>query len=559
MSDGEWEEGETKLGRSFGGDIYDDSEVTNGNGYSDDHQNGFGDRRGGGGGRRGGRGGGGGFRGGRNGDDGGYNGNDPSMDEVKTDKPREIYIPPPPTEDETEIFGSGISSGINFEVLNEIEVKISGEDPPARIESFAQSGLSEVVLNNVRRSGYKKPTPIQRHAIPIVLNGRDMMGCAQTGSGKTAAFMLPMIDWILAQPDLELYSRQPYVLVVAPTRELVIQIHDEARKFSHGTGLKVVCIYGGAATTHQMQLLRGGCQIMVATPGRLVDFMDRGVVSFEKVKYAVLDEADRMLDMGFLPTIEKVMGNPTMPSKDKRQTLMFSATFAPDIQQLAGVFLNNYIYVAVGIVGGACGDVDQVIYEVEKFKKRKKLEEILGEGNARGTLVFVETKRSADYLASLMSETKFPTTSIHGDRLQREREMALKDFKEGRMDVLVATSVAARGLDIKNVSHVINYDLPKNIDDYVHRIGRTGRVGNKGRATSFYDPTADSAIAGDLVKILQQANQTVPDFLKHLATGNGGGGGDAFNGSTFGGRDIRDSGGSRIDAQPTQQEPEELW
>ncbi|XP_049548557.1 ATP-dependent RNA helicase vasa [Anopheles darlingi] len=560
MSDGEWEEDETQVGRAFGDDEqFNDSEVTNGNGYSAHNQNGFGGRRGDGGGRgdrdRADRGGGG-FRGGRNGD-GGYTGNDPSMDEVKTDKPREIYIPPPPTEDENEIFGSGISSGINFENLNEIEVKISGENPPAHIESFAQSGLNEVLLNNVRRSGYNKPTPIQRHAIPIVLKGRDMMGCAQTGSGKTAAFMLPMIDWILGQQDLQLHHRQPYVLVVAPTRELVIQIHDEARKFSHGTGLKVVCIYGGAASTHQLQMLRGGCQIMVATPGRLLDFMDRGVVSFEKVKYVVLDEADRMLDMGFLPAIEKVMGNATMPSKDQRQTLMFSATFAPDIQQLAGVFLNNYIYVAVGIVGGACGDVEQVVYEVEKFKKRKKLEELLGEGNARGTLVFVETKRSADYLASLMSETKFPTTSIHGDRLQREREMALKDFKEGRMDVLIATSVAARGLDIKNVSHVVNYDLPKNIDDYVHRIGRTGRVGNKGRATSFYDPAADYAIAGDLVKILQQANQTVPDFLKHLADGGGGGG--AFNGSTFGGRDIRDTDGSRIDAQPAQQEPEELW
>ncbi|XP_050082821.1 ATP-dependent RNA helicase vasa [Anopheles aquasalis] len=552
MSDGEWEE----QGRSFGGNNFDDSQVTNGNGYSDDHhQNGFSDRRGG----RGGRGDGGGFRGKRNGDDdGGYQGNDPAMDVVQSDKPREIYIPPPPTEDEEVIFGSGISSGINFENLTEIEVKVSGENPPACIESFSKSGLSEAVLNNVRRSGYKKPTPIQRHAIPIVLNGRDMMGCAQTGSGKTAAFMLPMIDWILSLPDLQPYDRQPYVLVVAPTRELVIQIHDEARKFSHGTGLKVVCIYGGAATTHQLQMLRGGCQIMVATPGRLLDFIDRGVITFEKIKYVVLDEADRMLDMGFLPTIEKVMGHPTMPPKDQRQTLMFSATFAADIQQLAGVFLNNYIYVAVGIVGGACGDVEQVIYEVEKFKKRKKLEEILDQGNAQGTLVFVETKRNADYLASLMSETKFPTTSIHGDRLQREREMALKDFKEGRMDVLIATSVAARGLDIKNVSHVINYDLPKNIDDYVHRIGRTGRVGNKGRATSFYDPNEDHSIASSLVKILQQANQNVPDFLGHLA-GNSGGGGGAFNGSTFGGRDIRDSAGSRIDAQPAKQEPEELW
>ncbi|XP_049286817.1 ATP-dependent RNA helicase vasa [Anopheles funestus] len=551
------------------------------NGFDDDNNGGFqsyenggeddyGSRRGGRGGRGGGRGRGRG-RGGRDGGFGGerngnyrdrngdsrppYSGNDPSMDEVKSDKPKSLYIPPLPTEDESLIFGSGISSGINFEKFDDIEVRVSGENPPNPVDNFEQSGLREEVMTNVRKSKYTKPTPIQRYAIPIIQNGRDLMACAQTGSGKTAAFMLPMIHNLLDMEDaLELRTRNPYIVIVAPTRELAIQIHEEGRKFAHGTKLKVCVSYGGTAVHHQLQLMRGGCHILVGTPGRLLDFIDREHLTLENVKFMVLDEADRMLDMGFLPSIEKVMGHATMPNKQNRQTLMFSATFPSEIQELAGKFLNNYICVFVGIVGGACADVEQTVHLVEKFKKRKKLEEILNESNPKGTLVFVETKRNADYLASLMSETQFPTTSIHGDRMQREREMALDDFKNGRMDVLIATSVAARGLDIKNVSHVINYDLPKSIDDYVHRIGRTGRVGNKGRATSFYEPEADRAMASDLVKILTQAGQSVPDFLK-----DAGGASTYMGASQFGGKDIRDSHGSRVDAQPAALEPEEAW
>ncbi|XP_053672425.1 ATP-dependent RNA helicase vasa [Anopheles nili] len=581
---GEWED--CDQGRSFdqpdfgdttdtnvdaGNDFvnFDDNGAFDGNGYGDNNDGGYNSRpqRGGRGGRGGGRGRGGrgGFGGGdrngysnnRNGDRPHYDGNDPSMDQVKTDKPRELYIPPLPTEDESLIFGSGISSGINFDNFDDIQVRVSGENPPAQVNSFECAGLCEEVMTNVRKSKYCKATPIQRYAIPIILAGRDLMACAQTGSGKTAAFMLPMINNMLQQEDLDPRTRKPTVVIVAPTRELAIQIHDESRKFAHGTKLKTCVAYGGTAVQHQLQMMRGGCHILVATPGRLQDFVDRQYVTFENVKFVVLDEADRMLDMGFLPGIEKIMSHETMPGKESRQTLMFSATFPAEIQELAGNFLNNYICVFVGIVGGACADVEQVIHQVEKFKKRKKLEEILSQGSAKGTLVFVETKRNADYLASLMSETQFPTTSIHGDRLQREREMALDDFKHGRMDVLIATSVAARGLDIKNVSHVVNYDLPKSIDDYVHRIGRTGRVGNKGRATSFFDPDADRAIASDLIKILTQAGQDVPDFLKDAGVGGGGG---SYNGSSqFGGKDIRDSWGSRVDAQPVALEPEEAW
>jgi probable ATP-dependent RNA helicase DDX4 len=266
-----------------------------------------------------------------------------------------------------------------------------------------------------------------------------------------------------------------------------------------------------------------------------LDFVDKAMVTFEDIRFVVLDEADRMLDMGFIPKIEQMMNHPTMSDRKSRQTLMFSATFPEDIQRLAGQFLTNYVFISIGIVGGACSDVEQKFYEVNKFKKREKLQEILQESkpNAAGTLVFVETKRQADFIASFLSEMQFPTTSIHGDRMQREREEALADFKSGKMLILVATSVAARGLDIKNVTHVINFDMPKSIDEYVHRIGRTGRVGNSGKASSLYDPEQDGALCGDLKKILTDAGQPVPDFL---AAGSGGSYG---GGQGFGGHDVR--------------------
>lgn len=229
---------------------------------------------------------------------------------------------------------------------------------------------------------------------------------------------------------------------------------------------------------------------------------------------------------------------------------MFSATFPDEIQRLAGQFLNDYILAAIGIVGSASSDVTQVVLEVKKFQKRNQLRTIVEE-DSEGTLVFVETKQMTDFLATFLSESKQPTTSIHGDRTQSQREEALRDFKSGKMNILVATSVAARGLDIKNVRHVINFDLPKSIDDYVHRIGRTGRVGNKGKATSFYDPEFDASLASDLIKILTDANQEVPEFL-----GSGGGGGGGGGGSQFGARDVRRNANN---SAPAVQEPEEEW
>jgi probable ATP-dependent RNA helicase DDX4 len=278
--------------------------------------------------------------------------------------------------------------------------------------------------------------------------------------------------------------------------------------------------------------------ILVATPGRLLDHVSQNTVDLSSLEILVLDEADRMLDMGFEGDVRKMVEQMGMPGKTERQTLMFSATFPEEIQRLARDFLNNYLFVTVGRVGGANMDIDQNVYEVDQFGKRDKLVSILNETGQDRTLVFVEQKRNADFLASYLSQSEFPTTSIHGDRLQREREEALRDFKRGRAPILVATSVAARGLDIPNVMHVINYDLPSSIEEYVHRIGRTARCGNTGKATSFFDPQNDGPLARSLVKVLQDAQQEVPRFLEEAAEQSFGQGFSGAGGR-FGGRDTR--------------------
>jgi len=483
-------------------------------------------------------------------EDGESGGGDGDGEGGEKQPPKSTYIPPEPTENPDEMFNAGVTSGINFNKYDSIEVKVSGEgNIPKPIQSFDESQLRPYVRELIKKSGYVKPTPIQKYSIPILLAGRDMMACAQTGSGKTAAFLVPIINTLLGE-GYDLVSEsghvEPQAVIVSPTRELTIQIFNEARKFSYQTKLKVCVAYGGTAVYHQAQSVMRGCNILVATPGRLMDFLGKGRITLSSVKFVVLDEADRMLDMGFLPDMEKLLEHPTMVPKSERQTLMFSATFPDDVQRLAGKFLNDYVFVTVGVIGGACEDVEQKFYEVSRFEKRNKLVELLKQHGSERTLVFVEQKRTADITATFLSEKNFPTTSIHGDREQRQREEALADFKSGKMDILVATAVAARGLDIKNVRHVINVDLPKSRDEYVHRIGRTGRVGNRGLSSSLYDKDQDSALAADLVKILEQAHQEVPDFLRDA------GGSSSYSSSRFGGADIRnDSGYSNGNAQET--------
>ncbi|XP_064617247.1 ATP-dependent RNA helicase DDX4-like [Liolophura sinensis] len=465
---------------------------------------------------------------------------------------REIYVPPDPTEDESEIFLS-MQKGINFDKYDAIRVECTGHEVVPAIRTFEEAGLYPRIHENVKKSKYEKPTPIQKYAIPAVLAGRDLMGCAQTGSGKTAAFLLPVLTGMMknglsgsAFSD----TQEPQALVIAPTRELASQIFLEARKFSHGSMLRPVVCYGGTSVGHQLRQLEQGAHIVIGTPGRLVDFISKGKIGLSKIKYLILDEADRMLDMGFAPEVRKIVEQFGMPPNTERQTLMFSATFPEEIQKLASEFLNNYLFVTVGRVGGANTDVTQQVLEVERKDKRQKLCDILGESGSDRTLVFVELKRNADFLASFLSQTGFPTTSIHGDRLQREREEALADFKRGKAPILIATSVAARGLDIPEVKHVINYDLPKGVDEYVHRIGRTGRCGNLGRATSFFDREADGDVARDLVRVLGDANQEVPEWLEECAQGSMGSGFGSVGGK-FASRDMR---GNRFGSKPGDQD-----
>jgi len=441
-------------------------------------------------------------------------------------KIREIYVPTELGDDN--LFDQGITSGINFSKYADIPIKVSGENAPPGINSFQSAGLRQILVDNITKSGYRVPTPVQKRTIPIVMAGRDVMACAQTGSGKTAAFLLPIIHKLIEeQADAKggAACQEPQCVVITPTRELAIQIKDEARKFSHGSMVKSVVAYGGTSVGFQLSTLVKGCNILICTPGRMLDFVDKGKVSFASLKYLVLDEADRMLDMGFMPDIQRCVSNPSMPKKEDRQTLMFSATFPDEVQRSAAEFLQtSYLFLTVGVVGGACSDVAQTFFEVAKFEKREKLKTVLEEGSPKDmTLVFVKTKKNADFIASFLSGEGFPATSIHGDRLQREREEALDDFKRGKMSILVATAVAARGLDIKGVAHVVNYDMPEDVDEYVHRIGRTGRVGNLGRATSFYDSEEDGKISSQLLKILADCGQDVPAFL----AGGGGGGGAA--------------------------------
>ncbi|XP_037556713.1 probable ATP-dependent RNA helicase vasa-like isoform X2 [Dermacentor silvarum] len=446
-------------------------------------------------------------------------------------KPMEApYVPPSLPTDEDTLFSS-ISTGINFAKYDTIPVEVSDSAFRTPFMSFEEMGLTNLLQQNLQRAKYMKPTPVQKYAIKIILAGRDMMACAQTGSGKTAAFMLPILQSLMSDSSLENPANQavqtPLAVILSPTRELAIQIAQDAHKYSYDSIIKTVLVYGGTSVQHQLAMLSRGCHILVATTGRLKDFVEKGKITFEKLRFLVLDEADRMLDMGFEPDVRALVGHSTMPPRGQRRTLMFSATFPESIQLLAREFLDNSVMLSVGILGGANSDVQQQVYQVSQFEKRQKLLDILAEEGSDRVMVFVEKKKTADFLAAFLSQKGVKTTSIHGDRYQRQREEALQDFRRGTCPVIVATAVAARGLDIKDVRHVINYDLPQSIDEYVHRVGRTGRVGNLGKASSFYDSEANSALAAPLIKILSESQQQVPDWLQTEAKYGGGGGGGA--------------------------------
>ncbi|XP_033934917.1 ATP-dependent RNA helicase DDX3X-like isoform X3 [Pseudochaenichthys georgianus] len=448
---------------------------------------------------------------------------------------------------ENELFGAS-NTGINFEKYDDIPVEATGSNCPPHIDTFHDVDMGEIIMANIAMSRYDHPTPVQKHAIPIIKSKRDLMACAQTGSGKTAAFLLPVLSQIYSEgpgealaasknggQDSGRYGRRkqyPLAMILAPTRELASQIYDEARKFAYRSRVRCCVVYGGADIGQQIRELERGCHLVVATPGRLVDMLERGKIGLDYCSFLVLDEADRMLDMGFEPQIRRIVEQDTMPPKGIRQTMMFSATFPKEIQILARDFLEDYIFLAVGRVGSTSENITQKVVWVEENDKRSFLLDLLNAtviptdenvpevpekpGKESLTLVFVETKKGADALEDFLYHEGYSCTSIHGDRSQRDREEALAQFRSGRCPILVATAVAARGLDISNVKHVINFDLPSDIEEYVHRIGRTGRVGNLGLATSFFNDK-NSNITKDLLDILVEAKQEVPSWLESLA------------------------------------------
>ncbi|KAK9426553.1 putative RNA helicase [Seiridium unicorne] len=465
---------------------------------------------------------------------------------------------------ERELFGtpddpSKQHTGINFEKYDDIPVEASGHDVPEPVLSFSNPPLDDHLIRNIELSRYKMPTPVQKYSIPIVMGGRDLMACAQTGSGKTGGFLFPILSQAFQTgPAVNPaggagFGRQrkayPTSLILAPTRELVSQIYDESRKFAYRSWVRPCVVYGGADIGSQLRQIERGCDLLVATPGRLVDLIERGRISLQNIKYLVLDEADRMLDMGFEPQIRRIVEGEDMPNVQNRQTLMFSATFPRDIQMLARDFLKDYIFLSVGRVGSTSENITQKVEYVEDVDKRSVLLDILHTHGAGLTLIFVETKRMADSLSDFLINQNFPATSIHGDRTQRERERALEMFRNGRCPILVATAVAARGLDIPNVTHVVNYDLPTDIDDYVHRIGRTGRAGNTGHSTAFFN-RGNRGVVRELIDLLKEANQEVPGFLETIARESSfGGGGRGRSGGgrgrgTGANRDFRKFGGN---------------
>ncbi|KAG0470854.1 hypothetical protein HPP92_017554 [Vanilla planifolia] len=472
------------------------------------------------------------------------------------DRGRDREVNPFANEDETTdaVFNEQQNTGINFDAYEDIPVETSGDNVPAPANTFAEIDLGAALNENIRRCKYVRPTPVQRHAIPIALAGRDLMACAQTGSGKTAAFCFPIISGIMNSPLVQKPRGArivfPLALILSPTRELSVQIHDEARKFAYQTGVRVVVAYGGAPIVQQLRELEKGVDILVATPGRLVDLLERARVSLSMIRFLALDEADRMLDMGFEPQIRRIVEQMDMPPQGVRQTMLFSATFPKEIQRLASDFLANYIFLAVGRVGSSTDLIIQRVEFVQESDKRSHLMDLLHAQRATGvqgkqalTLVFVETKKGADSLEHWLCLNGFPATSIHGDRTQQEREYALRSFKSGQAPILVATDVAARGLDIPHVAHVVNFDLPNDIDDYVHRIGRTGRAGKTGLATAFFNENSTS-LARPLAELMQESNQEVPAWLgryaaRSLHVGGGGRNRRPGGGPRFGGRDFR--------------------
>ncbi|KAH0615038.1 uncharacterized protein H6S33_000674 [Morchella sextelata] len=425
----------------------------------------------------------------------------------------------------------------------EKQMRVQGRDVPKPVITFDEAGFPSYVMNEVKAQGFSAPTAIQSQGWPMALSGRDVVGIAETGSGKTLTYCLPAIVHINAQPLLA-PGDGPIVLVLAPTRELAVQIQQEVAKFGKSSRIRNTCVYGGVPKGPQVRDLARGVEVLIATPGRLIDMLESGKTNLRRVTYLVLDEADRMLDMGFEPQIRKILSQ----IRPDRQTCMWSATWPKEVRQLASDFQNDFIQVNIGSLElSANHNIQQIVEIMMDYDKRdrliKHLEKVMDDKNSK-CLIFTGTKRTADEITRFLRQDGWPCLAIHGDKQQNERDWVLNEFKTGKSPIMVATDVASRGIDVRNITHVINFDYPNNSEDYVHRIGRTGRGGAKGTAITFFT-TNDAKQAKDLLTVLREAKQQIPPELADMARSGGFGGGGRYGASR--GRGGPRGGGGRND------------
>lgn len=398
-------------------------------------------------------------------------------------------------------------------------IKVSGKDVPRPVQKWAQCGLTRQTLDIIEDMGYEKPTPIQMQALPTIMSGRDVIGVAKTGSGKTIAFLLPMFRHIKDQSPLK-DGEGPIGLIMTPTRELAVQIHRDCKAFLKTMGLRAVCAYGGAPISEQIAELKRGAEIVVCTPGRMIDLLaaNQGrVTNLRRVTYVVLDEADRMFDMGFEPQVMKIFAN----MRPDKQTILFSATMPRIIDALTKKVLKSPVEVTVGGKSVVAAEITQLVEVRDEKSKFVRLLELLGnlydEDEDARTLIFVDRQEKADDLLKELMMKGYPCMSIHGGKDQVDRDSTISDFKKGVVPILIATSIAARGLDVKQLMLVVNFDAPNHLEDYVHRAGRTGRAGNKGTAVTFVTEEQENC-ATCIAKALEQSGQPVPDRLKEMRT-----------------------------------------
>ncbi|XP_002025535.2 ATP-dependent RNA helicase dbp2 [Drosophila persimilis] len=441
------------------------------------------------------------------------------------------------------------------ELRRELEITVSGNDLPHPVANFEECSLPAHVIDEMKRQGFTKPTAIQSQGWPIALSGRDLVGIAQTGSGKTLAYMLPAIVHIGKQPPI-LRGEGPIALVLAPTRELAQQIQSVVRDYGHlcQPEIRHTCIFGGSSKVPQARDLERGVEVIIATPGRLIDFLENRNTNLARCTYLVLDEADRMLDMGFEPQIRKIIEQ----IRPDRQVVMWSATWPKEVQALAGDFLNDYIQINIGSMNlSANHNIRQIVEICTEMEKPQRMVRLLKEiaptnnsaNNGSKIIIFVETKIKVEDILQIIRTEGYIATSIHGDKTQNERDSVLKDFRNGKSNILIATDVASRGLDVEDLQYVINYDYPNSSENYVHRIGRTGRCQQLGTAYTFFTPD-NAKQARELISVLEEAGQTPSQALLDLArsmpssgnyrgnkrwnsagnTGGGGGGGSYNNG-----------------------------